>query len=43
MTEQGMLLAEAVRLIDNHTLQSTYTQHFGTINTQNLKHAHALL
>lgn len=38
---QGQLLAEAARLVDAGTLKSTQTEHFGVLNAQNLKRAHA--
>jgi len=40
---QGALLNEASRLIDAGTLQTTLGAHFGRINAENLRRAHALL
>ncbi|TLU73414.1 zinc-binding alcohol dehydrogenase family protein [Lichenicoccus roseus] len=41
--QQGILLGEVARLVDQARLRSTMTQQFGTINAANLKRAHALL
>ncbi|WP_374380996.1 zinc-binding alcohol dehydrogenase family protein [Dongia sp.] len=43
MAEQGKLLAEVARLIDGGTIRTTLAEHFGTINAQNLKRAHAAI
>jgi NADPH:quinone reductase-like Zn-dependent oxidoreductase len=43
MDQQGVLLNEVARLVDEGTLKTTLGEHFGTINAANLKRAHALL
>ncbi|MBD8556958.1 zinc-binding alcohol dehydrogenase family protein [Rhizobium sp. CFBP 8762] len=43
MEEQGALLNDVARLIDDGTLRTTFGQHFGVINADNLKRAHELL
>ena len=43
VAEQGRLLAEVARLADAGQIQSTMTEHFGTINAANLKKAHAFV
>jgi zinc-binding alcohol dehydrogenase family protein len=41
--EQGRLLTEVARLIDAGTLRTTLAEHFGKINAENLKRAHAAI
>ncbi len=41
--QQGSLLNEVARLVDQGRLRSTMTEQFGTINATNLKRAHELL
>jgi zinc-binding alcohol dehydrogenase family protein len=41
MAEQGRLLAEVARLVDEGRLRSTARMHFGTIDAANLLRAHA--
>ncbi|KRE08842.1 Zn-dependent oxidoreductase [Bosea sp. Root670] len=43
MGEQGKLLAEVSRLVDEGKIRTTLAEHFGTINASNLKRAHALI
>jgi len=43
MAEQGALLNEVSKLIDEGVLQSTLADNFGPINAQNLRRAHALI
>ena len=43
MAEQGQLLAEVARLIDDGRLRTTAGAHFGTINAANLLSAHAFV
>lgn len=43
MIGQHRLLAEAAELVDAGVLRTTYGEHFGAINADNLKRAHALL
>ena len=43
MGEQGKLLAEVSRLVDEGKIRTTLAEHFGTINANNLKRAHALI
>ncbi|KQQ54973.1 NADPH:quinone reductase [Pseudomonas sp. Leaf127] len=43
MIEQHHLLDRVARLIDAGTLKTTFGEHFGTINADNLRRAHALL
>jgi len=43
MAEQGKLLAGVSRLVDAGTLKTTLAEHFGVINAENLKRAHALI
>lgn len=40
---QGKLLQEIAKLVDAGNIESTLAQHFGSINADNLKKAHALL
>jgi len=43
MIEQHHILNETARLIDQGTIQTTLGEHFGKINAENLRKAHALL
>ncbi len=43
MLEQHKLLNRVAALIDAGTLKTTVGEHFGTINAENLRRAHALL
>ncbi|WP_336809846.1 zinc-binding alcohol dehydrogenase family protein [Bosea sp. MMO-172] len=43
MGEQGKLLAEVSRLVDEGKVRTTLAEHFGTISASNLKRAHALI
>lgn len=43
MAEQGKLLAEVARLVDDGSLKTTLGQHLGLINAANLRTAHAML
>lgn len=43
VTEQGKLLNEVARLVEARTLRTTAAEHFGTINSANLRRAHALI
>ncbi len=43
MHKQHELLNEVARLVDAGTLKTTIAEHFGTINAENLRRAHALL
>lgn len=43
MIEQHNLLNRVAQLIDAGTLKTTFGEHFGTINAENLRRAHALL
>lgn len=43
MLEQHKLLNRVARLIDTGTLKTTVGEHFGVINAENLRRAHALL
>ncbi|EPN35863.1 alcohol dehydrogenase, partial [Pseudomonas syringae pv. actinidiae ICMP 19096] len=43
MIEQHNLLNRVAELIDAGTLKTTFGEHFGTINAENLRRAHALL
>lgn len=43
MSEQGKLLAEVSRLVDEGNIRTTLAEHFGTISASNLKRAHALI
>lgn len=43
MVEQHRLLTEVARLVDNGTLRSTIGDHYGRINAENLRRAHARL
>ena len=43
MGEQGKLLAEVSRLVEQGQIRTTLAEHFGSINASNLKRAHALV
>jgi NADPH:quinone reductase-like Zn-dependent oxidoreductase len=43
MIEQHNILAEVASLVDKGVIKTTFAQHFGKINAENLKKAHALL
>ncbi|HEX7389782.1 MAG TPA: zinc-binding dehydrogenase, partial [Acidiphilium sp.] len=43
IAEQGVLLGEVSRLVDEGTIRTTLTENFGPINAGNLKRAHALI
>lgn len=43
MIEQHHILNEAAKLIDEGVIKTTVGEHFGTINAENLRKAHALL
>lgn len=43
MIAQHQLLTEAAALVDAGILRTTFSEHFGRINAENLKRAHALL
>ena len=43
MDEQGKLLDEVARLVDEGRIRTTLAEHFGTISAANLKRAHALI
>jgi NADPH2:quinone reductase len=43
MAQQGVLLNEISRLVDNGTVRTTLGENFGPINAANLKRAHALI
>ncbi len=43
IVEQGHLLNEVSRLVDEGTLKTTINERFGLINAENLRRAHALL
>ncbi|MBU3024926.1 zinc-binding alcohol dehydrogenase family protein [Zobellia galactanivorans] len=43
MVEQHNILNEVSELIDNGTIRTTLGEHFGTINAENLRKAHAFL
>ena len=43
MIEQHRLLTRVAELVDAGTLQTTFAQHYGKINADNLKRAHAML
>ncbi|MEM8908361.1 MAG: zinc-binding alcohol dehydrogenase family protein [Bacteroidota bacterium] len=43
MIEQHHILNEVAQLIDDQVIQTTVGQHFGKINAENLRKAHALL
>ena len=43
MQKQHELLNEVARLVDAGTLRTTLAEHYGTINAENLKRAHALI
>jgi NADPH2:quinone reductase len=43
IAEQGALLNQVSKLIDEGVLQTTLADNFGSINAHNLKRAHALI
>jgi zinc-binding alcohol dehydrogenase family protein len=43
MIEQHRLLSEVAKLLDEGVLVSSFAEHFGMINAENLKRAHALI
>lgn len=43
IAEQGKLLAEVSKLVDEGTVRTTLAENFGTINAANLRRAHALI
>lgn len=43
IAEQGRLLGEVSRLVDDGTIRTTLAENFGRINAENLKRAHALI
>ncbi|MBX9829809.1 MAG: zinc-binding alcohol dehydrogenase family protein [Xanthobacteraceae bacterium] len=43
MAEQGALLNQVSKLVDDGILQSTLTESYGSINARNLRRAHALI
>jgi phenylpyruvate tautomerase PptA (4-oxalocrotonate tautomerase family) len=43
MIAQHRLLTEAAELVDAGVIRTTFGEHFGRINAENLKRAHALL
>jgi NADPH:quinone reductase-like Zn-dependent oxidoreductase len=43
MIAQHRLLTEAAALVDAAVIRTTFGEHFGRINAENLKRAHALL
>ena len=43
IAEQGVLLNELSKLVDEGVLQTTLTETFGAINAKNLRRAHALI
>jgi NADPH2:quinone reductase len=43
MAEQGVLLNEVARLVDEGAIRTTMGAHYGTINAANLRRAHAML
>ncbi|MGV6876030.1 zinc-binding alcohol dehydrogenase family protein [Pseudochelatococcus sp. B33] len=43
IAEQGVLLNEVSRLVDDGTIRTTLAENFGPINAANLKRAHALI
>ncbi|MGU7774914.1 zinc-binding alcohol dehydrogenase family protein [Burkholderia sp. MR1-5-21] len=43
MIEQHKILTEVARLVDGGALRTTLGEHLGTINAQNVRHAHRLL
>jgi NADPH:quinone reductase len=43
IAEQGRLLSEVSRLVDDGTIRTTLAENFGAINAANLKRAHALI
>lgn len=43
MAEQGALLTEVARLVDAGDIRTTMGEHYGVINAENLRRAHAML
>lgn len=43
MAEQGALLGEVARLVDEGAIRTTMGAHYGSINAENLRRAHAML
>jgi NADPH:quinone reductase-like Zn-dependent oxidoreductase len=43
MAEQGKLLNEVARLVDEGRLRTTVSEHFGAISAANLRRAHGLI
>ena len=43
MIEQHVLLGEVAKLVDKGRIKTTVAEHFGIINAENLKNAHALV
>ena len=43
MGEQGALLNEVARLVDEGSIRTTLGETYGVINAENLKRAHAML
>ena len=43
MIQQHRLLSEVAKLVDSGVIRTTFRQHFGSINAENLRRAHALI
>lgn len=43
MIKQHQLLSEVAGLVDSGVIRTTFREHFGRINAENLKRAHALI
>ena len=43
MIQQHQLLSEVVKLVDSDVIRTTFRQHFGSINAENVRRAHALI
>ena len=43
IAEQGRLLGEVARLVDEGTIRTTLAESFGSITAANLRRAHALI
>ncbi|HTI02081.1 MAG TPA: zinc-binding alcohol dehydrogenase family protein [Acidisoma sp.] len=43
MAEQGVLLNEVARLVDDGEIRTTMGEHYGVINAENLRRAHAMV
>jgi NADPH:quinone reductase-like Zn-dependent oxidoreductase len=43
MIKQHQLLNKISELVDQGVIETTFGEHFGTINAENLRRAHALL